>query len=77
MLPLALRDPVSLCNMPFAIFMPRTSFKIDFAQPIGQHQGRENSVRMKGVLSENQKLWVSAPSVSMPTGVECNERGNQ
>ncbi len=47
MLPLALRDPVSLCNMPFAILMPRISLKKDVAQQTGQYQVRENSVRME------------------------------
>ena len=47
MLPQASRDPVSRCNMPFAILMARISLKKEFAHPIGQYQVRENSVRME------------------------------
>ena len=47
MLPLALRDPVSLYSMPFAVLIARVSFKKDFVQSTGQCQVHENSVRME------------------------------
>ena len=69
MLPLALRDPVSLCNMPFAILMARISFKKDFAQPIGQYQVRENSVKMEeSAFKEWEVLGVGTCCVNADMG---------
>ena len=61
MLLLALRDPVSLCNMPFAILMPRIPFKTDFAQQIGQYQVRQNSLKVeKSAFNEWKVVGVGA-----------------
>ena len=68
MLLLALRDPVSLCNMPFATLMP---FKTDFAQQIGQN------LKVEKCASVNGRLWVSAPFCVGADRGESNERGNQ
>ena len=56
MLLLAWRDPVSLCNMPFAIFMPRISFQTHFAQQIGQYQVCQNSLKVEKSASSERKV---------------------
>ena len=78
MLPLALKDLVSLCNMPFVINSHGKDFiRTNFAQSNGQYQVCETDRRVETALSENGRSSVSGPTMSIPTWVVQIESDNQ